>query len=158
VSAGQPHSAESKVELASGTGGTVLVMDDELPVRDVLGGTLHALGYTVTLARDGSEAVARFKSRPAERRPFNLVILDLTVRGGMGGAAALSRLKKIDSEVRAVAMSGYSNSPILADHKAYEFIGRLEKPFLANELKALLVEVMPGTRVGPPTEAAASRP
>ena len=155
VSVGQPRSAESRTELANGTGGTVLVMDDESPVREVLGATLQALGYGVALARDGGEAVALFQARHAEGRPFGLVILDLTVRGGMGGAAALSRLKEIDSDVSAVAMSGYSNSPILADHEAHGFIGRLEKPFLADELKALLVDVMPGTRAGLPTATAA---
>ena len=145
MSAGQPRSAEIRIELAKGTSGTVLVMDDESPVREVLCRTLRALGYDVALARDGGEAVALFQARHAEGRPFDLAILDLTVRGGMGGAAALSRLREIDSEVSAVAMSGYSNSQILADHEAHGFIGRLEKPFLADELKALLVDVMPGT-------------
>jgi len=157
VSAGQPRSAESRTELVNGTGGTVLVMDDESAVREVLGATLHALGYGVALARDGGEAVALFQARHAEGRPFDLVMLDLTVRGGMGGAAALSRLEEIDSEVRAVAMSGYSNSPILANHEAHGFIARLEKPFLVDELKALLVDVMPSTRASQSTIAADPR-
>jgi len=157
VSAGQPRSPARVVELARDAGGTVLVMDDESLVREVLGATLTALGYGVTLARDGGEAVVRFKSRHAEGRPFNLVILDPTVRGGMGGAAALSRLQEIDSEVRAVAMSGYSNSPILADYEAHGFVARLEKPFLANELKALLADAMPAG-AGLPTDGAVPRP
>jgi DNA-binding NtrC family response regulator len=132
-------------------------MDDESAVREVLGATLHALGYGVALARDGGEAVALFQARHAEGRPFDLVMLDLTVRGGMGGAAALSRLEEIDSEVRAVAMSGYSNSPILANHEAHGFIARLEKPFLVDELKALLVDVMPSTRASQSTIAADPR-
>jgi two-component system cell cycle sensor histidine kinase/response regulator CckA len=75
------------------------------------------------------------------------VLLDLTVRGGRGGAAALSRLKEIGSGVRAIATSGYSNSPILADHKAHGFVGRLKKSVLTDELKALLVDVIPGASV-----------
>ena len=153
VSAGQPRPAKTGIELANDVGGTVLVMDDELSVREVLGAMLTALGYGVTLARDGGEAVSLFETRRVEGRPFDLVILDLTVRGGMGGVAALSRLKEIDSEVRAVATSGYSNSPILADHHAHGFIGRLEKPFLADELKALLVGVMPSTRAAQSTKS-----
>ena len=85
--------------------------------------------------------------RRAEERPFDLVVLDLTVRGGMGGAAALTHLKAIDPGVRAVATSGYSNDPIMADHAAHGFVGRLEKPYLVEELATLLSAVMPGARV-----------
>jgi DNA-binding NtrC family response regulator len=81
---------------------------------------------------------ALFEARRTEEKPFDLVLLDLTVRGGMGGAAALTRMKAIAPEVKTVATSGYSNSPILANYKAHGFIGRLEKPFLAEELKAIL--------------------
>lgn len=155
VSAGEPRSAESTIELTSDTGGFVLVMDDESSVRDMLGAMLTAIGYRVALARDGGEAVALFQARRAEGRPFDLVLLDLTVRDGMGGADALKRLGEIDADVRAVAMSGYSNSPILADCEAHGFVGRLEKPFLVNELRALLVDVIPGTRAAVPTEGPA---
>ena len=152
VSAGQPGAAKTRIELADDAGGAVLVMDDELSVREVLDAMLTSLGYRVTVTRDGGEAVALFRSRQTEGRPFDLVVLDLTVRGGMGGAAAFSRLKEIDPEVRAVAMSGYSNSPILADYEAHGFVGRLKKPLLVEELKALLVDVEAGTRAALRTE------
>ena len=116
----------------------ILVMDDGESVREVIGAMLTALGYDVVFAKDGSEAVALFETRRDQERPFDLVLLDLTVRGGMGGAVALSRMKAIEPEVKAVATSGYSNSPILAHYKAHGFVGRLEKPFLAEELKAIL--------------------
>ena len=147
VSEGQPRAAGVNVVLPAAVGGSVLVMDDEKSVLDVLGAMLKALGYDVAFALDGSEAVALFEMRRAEERPFDLVVLDLTVRGGMGGAAALTHLKAIDPGVRAVATSGYSNDPIMADHAAHGFVGRLEKPYLVEELATLLSAVMPGARV-----------
>ena len=138
VSKGQPRVAGGDVELSTDAGGTVLVMDDEESVREVLGAMLRAFGYDVAFAGNGTEAVALFEARRTQERPFDLVLLDLTVRGGMGGAAALSRMKAIEPEVKAVATSGYSNSSILANYKAHGFVGRLEKPFRAEELKALL--------------------
>ena len=147
VSEGQPRAAGVNVVLPIAVGGSVLVMDDEKSVLDVLGAMLKALGHDVALALDGSEAVALFETRRAEERPFDLVVLDLTVRGGMGGAAALTHLKAIDPGVRAVATSGYSNDPIMADHAAHGFVGRLEKPYLVEELTTLLSAVMPGARV-----------
>ncbi len=150
VSKGKLRTAELDVELPAGAGGTILVMDDEESVRTLLGRMLTALGYEVILARDGSEAVALFEARRTHEEPCDLVLLDLTVRGGMGGVSALNHLKAADPEVRAVAMSGYSNSPILADYAAHGFVGRLEKPYRMQELKALLMAVMPGARVPAP--------
>ena len=155
VSKGQPRAAAGDVDLPAGTGGTILVMDDEDSVRDVLGSMLTALGYDAAFARDGGEAIALFEARRAEERPFDLVVLDLTVRGGMGGAEALGRLKAIDPGVNAVATSGYANSQIMADHEAHGFIGRLEKPYLVEELKALLLAVMPGGGAKPLPDAGA---
>ena len=135
VSEGQPRAAGVNVEPPSDAGGSVLVMDDEESVLEVLGAMLTALGYDVAFALDGSEAVALFEKRRATERPIDLVVLDLTVRGGMGGAAALNRLREIDPGVNAVATSGYSNDPIMADYAAHGFIGRLEKPYLLEELE-----------------------
>ena len=146
VSEGEPRAVGFHVERPTAASGTVLVMDDEESVRDVLGGMLTALGCEVVFARDGREAVALFETRRPHERPFDLVVLDLTVRGGMGGVAALGRLKAIDPEVRAIATSGYSDSPILANHVAHGFVGRLEKPYSAEELKELLLAVTPGAR------------
>lgn len=121
--------------------GRVLVMDDEESVRDLLKRMLVMHGGEVTLASDGSEAIRMFEQARGEEKPFDLVILDLTIPGGMGGVVALSHLRKLDPEVRAVATSGYADSPILSEHAAHGFACSLKKPYLLEDLKTLLSSV-----------------
>ncbi len=129
VSHADPDHPESEGGLDSEMSGTVLVMDDEDSVRRVMGDMLTALGCKVEFTRDGNEAVELFEKRWTEQKPpFDLVILDLTVPGGMGGDVALRHLKKIDPTVKAVATSGYTNDPVLAKYD-YGFVGRLAEPY-----------------------------
>ena len=74
----------------------MLVMDDEEVVRMVSRELLVALGHEVQLAAHGAEAVEKYREARAAGRPFDIVILDLTIRGGMGGAETLARLREID--------------------------------------------------------------
>jgi len=73
-------------------------------------------------------------------RPFDFVILDLTVPGGMGGKEALAELLKIDADVRAIAASGYSNDPIMANPGVYGFRSRLPKPYDIPDLMRAIEE------------------
>jgi PAS domain S-box-containing protein len=118
--------------------GRVLVVDDEDYVCDVVSQMLTGLGYSVQTVRRGEEAVAMFEKTRATDTPFDLVILDLTVPGGMGGIATLARLCTIDPHVRAIAASGYSRDPVMANPAAYGFRAALVKPFTEAELSAVL--------------------
>jgi CheY-like chemotaxis protein len=118
--------------------GRVLVMDDEEPVRRVAQRALAAMGYEVEGVADGAAAVARWREARAAGRPFDLVILDLTVAGGAGGAETLERLRAEDPQVRAVASSGYANAPVMADFRAFGFAAALPKPWSAADLRALV--------------------
>ena len=75
-------------------------------------------------------------------RPFDAVILDLTVRGGMGGAATIERLHELDSDVCAIVASGYSDDPVMADHEGYLFRAALSKPFSRSDLAHALERVL----------------
>jgi PAS domain S-box-containing protein len=107
----------------------ILVMDDEQVVRYISGEFLKHLGYEVELAEDGAEAVARYKKAQESQQPFDIVILDLIVPGGMGGKEVLEKLLEISPNVQAIVSSGYSNDPIFSDFKRYGFKGVIAKPF-----------------------------
>ncbi len=121
--------------------GRVLVMDDESMVRDLAAEILTSSGYTVECARDGREAVEIFRSAALAGSPFDAVIMDLTVAGGMGGREALPHLREIDPQVKAIVSSGYSNDPIMANYHEHGFRAVLVKPYTVASLLASLHEV-----------------
>jgi PAS domain S-box-containing protein len=123
--------------------GRILVMDDESALRRILALCLSDVGYRVEQAPDGAKAVDEFEKARRSGDPFDAVILDLTVRGGMGGLDALERMKAVDPGVRAIAASGYSDSPVLGDFERYGFAGALAKPFHFTMLVNLLRKVVP---------------
>jgi two-component system, cell cycle sensor histidine kinase and response regulator CckA len=122
--------------------GRVLVMDDEADLRRLLGMCLEELGYDVELAPHGERALAAYEAALTAGRKFDLVILDLTVRGGMGGIQTLARLKAIDPTVRAIATTGYSESDVLASFALQGFVGALPKPYRFGTLALVLREAL----------------
>ncbi|MCK9376501.1 MAG: PAS domain S-box protein [Syntrophobacterales bacterium] len=124
--------------------GKILVMDDEEMVREVLGKMFPLLGYEAEFAGDGSEAIEMFVQAQGIGQAFAAVILDLTVPGGMGGRETMAELLKIDTQVKAIVSSGYSDDPIMADFQKYGFSGVIAKPYRIVELGKLLYEVIMG--------------
>ena len=118
--------------------GRILVMDDEPIVREVLGEMLTRLGYEVDYAQDGAEAVKIYRVAKKFDQPFDLLIMDLTVAGGMGGLEALQKLREFDPGVRAIASSGYSSDPVMSDYQAHGFVGVMAKPYTLEELSRAL--------------------
>ncbi len=114
--------------------GRVLVMDDEHPVREIARECLEALGYQVATASNGAEAIAAFERAAKEGRPFAVVILDLTIPGHSGGVEVLARLRGLGSEVKAIASSGYSSDPVMANPRQFGFSAVLAKPYRLAEL------------------------
>lgn len=121
--------------------GNVLIMDDDKDVREVAGMMLTELGYAVTFARDGQEAIRLYQEAMTDHRPFDYVILDLTIPGGMGGEETIKKLREIDPEVKAIVSSGYSSSPIMADFKEYGFAAVAVKPYNIVELSRIFHEI-----------------
>jgi PAS domain S-box-containing protein len=112
----------------------VLVMDDEEAIRELTSQLLSTLGYEVTAVPDGLEAVRLYERALRKGEHFQAVILDATVRGGMGGVATIERLRKMDPKVNAIICSGYSDEAALSEFLAYGFRGALPKPFTRSEL------------------------
>jgi signal transduction histidine kinase len=119
----------------------VLLMDDELVIRSVAGRILAQAGHTAVLVADGAEAVAAYAKAHAAGEPFDLVIFDLTVPGGVGGKDALRELQKINAGVVAIASSGYSSDPVMANPRAFGFRASLPKPYGIAELERIIAEV-----------------
>ncbi|MFL6537489.1 MAG: response regulator [Chthoniobacterales bacterium] len=112
----------------------VLVMDDEDAIRELTSQLLGTLGYDVTAVPDGLEAVRVYEKALRRGEHYRAVILDATVRGGMGGVATIERLRDMDPQVNAIICSGYSDEAALAEFLAFGFRGALPKPFTRSEL------------------------
>jgi nitrogen-specific signal transduction histidine kinase/CheY-like chemotaxis protein len=124
--------------------GRILIMDDEEIVRYATGSLLAHLGYEVESARDGAEAIALYQKCKQTGQPFDVVIMDLTIPGGMGGKEAIQKLLEIDPEAKAIVSSGYSNDPVMADYKDYGFRGVVAKPYRIEELREVLHKIITG--------------
>jgi CheY-like chemotaxis protein len=118
--------------------GRILVMDDEEFIRTLAADMLTTLGYTVSAVRDGAEAVERYAAAQASGEPFDIVILDLTVPGGMGGRETINRLQALDPAVKAIVSSGYSNDPVIANYARFGFQAAVKKPYLLHEISRAL--------------------
>ncbi|MEC9493120.1 response regulator [Flexistipes sp.] len=116
----------------------ILIMDDQELILESSSELLTILGYEAETAKNGEGAVELFEKAYHEGEPFDLVILDLTVPGGMGGVKTLAAMKKISSDFKAIVSSGYSNDPIMSDFKNYGFDGVLIKPFKLEVLQETL--------------------
>ncbi|MBI4954527.1 MAG: PAS domain S-box protein [Myxococcales bacterium] len=133
--------------------GRVLLMDDEPLVSSTTARILRRMGYAVTVTQSGQEALAAFARARDEAHPFELVLLDLTVPGGMGGREAVAELRKVDTAVPVVASSGYSDDPVMAEPARYGFSASLPKPYPASELEELLARLLAEARARGPAGA-----
>jgi PAS domain S-box-containing protein len=124
--------------------GYILIMDDEENVRRSVCRMLRYLGYDVEAAKNGEQAIDLYKNAMESVRPFDAVLMDLTIRGGKGGKETIKELRRIDSQVKAVVSSGYFNDPIMADYNKHGFFGVIPKPYEIEVLNEVLQKVTNG--------------
>jgi PAS domain S-box-containing protein len=118
--------------------GKILIMDDEEMIREMLGKMLSMAGFEAELTNDGAEAIKQYAKAQKSGQPFDAVILDLTIPGGMGGIEALEKLLEIDPDAKAIVSSGYSEDPVMAKYRKYGFSAVITKPYSMGELEKTL--------------------
>ena len=139
--------AESEKEETIGTGkplpeARILIMDDDELVRNVVKEMLTALGQKVDFASEGRGAIKSYEEAMNSDDRFDLVIMDLTIPGGMGGKEAVREILKLDKKAKVVVVSGYNNDPIMANYEDYGFCSAMGKPFHLVELKSIIGQVI----------------
>lgn len=122
--------------------GNILVMDDDKVIRTLVGEMLAILGYDYAVAHCGDDAVTLFRQAHERYKPFNAVVLDLTIRGGMGGKETLQKMLDIDPKVKAIVASGYSSDSLLSEYSQFGFKAIIAKPFRLEELSKVLHDVL----------------
>ena len=122
--------------------GRVLIMDDETDMRTTTGAMLERIGYTVAYAGDGAEAVEKCRAALDAGAPFDAVIMDLSIPGGMGGREAVRRLIEIDPNAKVIVSSGYSQDPVIAEFRTHGFSERIVKPYRIRDLSEVMARVI----------------
>ena len=128
--------------------GRLLIMDDDEAVRSAAAELLETVGYSVSTAADGAEAIALYTEAMDDDRPFGAVILDLTVPKGIGGRETMTRLLEIDPGVKAIVSSGYSTDPVMANYREHGFSGVAVKPYRLADLVQTLRGILDTDRSG----------
>lgn len=138
----RPESGIKQPESSPSIKARVLVMDGDEVIRNLSSELLSALSHDVEVARHGQEALEKYKTANASGIPFDMVILDLTVKGGMGGVETLQQLIKIDPHVKAVVSSGYSDDSASASYLSQGFKAYLKKPYAVNALREVVSKIL----------------
>lgn len=131
------HSKKLKDKLTS-----ILFMDDEKALRLVVRLMLERLGYAVTTAEHGRQALALYEASTLDGQPFDVVILDINIENGMGGIETFENLLKINPHVKVIGASGSVTQEFLNDLHKVGFFGVLAKPFQLEQLRKTLEEVL----------------
>ncbi len=119
----------------------ILIMDDEADVRDVFASILSHLGFKSEEARNGFEALDLYKKALEENKKFDLVFMDLTVPGSMGGKEAIKEILCLDRDAKVVVSSGYSDDPVMSDYATYGFSASLPKPLKIEDVKEVILRL-----------------
>ncbi|MBD3422528.1 MAG: PAS domain S-box protein [Chitinivibrionales bacterium] len=128
--------------------GKILLMDDDDIVRTVGSEILKDFGYEVVTTQHGAEAIDEYKQAMAAGEPYDVVILDLTIPGAIGGKEACTKLREIDPEVLAVVSSGYSDDPVMSHPEQFGFNGVATKPYQIDDLGLLVQRLIARKRSG----------
>ena len=118
--------------------GRILVLDDDILLRELAGEMLNALGYEAETVEKGEDALSRYKEAQETGAPFSSVILDLSVPGALDGKAVLDRLKAYDPKVNAILSTGHTHNPLVKAFEKNGFSGCVLKPYNLNDLSQAL--------------------
>ena len=117
-------------------------MDDEELICDVTSEMLKLSGFSAETALDGKIAIEKYKKAMESGEPFDIVIMDLTIPGGVGGEEAIKEILAIDKDAKAIVSSGYSHDPIMAQFEKYGFKGVVAKPYTMSKLQKVIKQIL----------------
>ena len=129
--------------------GRILLLDDEEMIRELVPRMLHDAGHTVMTAENGEAAIRLYEIGLREGKPFDIVIMDLTIPGGIGGREVITRLRQMDPNIKAIVSSGYATDPVMSRYTEYGFVGVVTKPYEVGELHRVVAQILrePGQEV-----------
>lgn len=140
-----PRRQEPKQDVMRGQG-RLLVLEDDTTIQELVRAMLEYLGYTITLCPEGMSTIAAYQEAQTAGTPFDAVLLDLTIRGGMGGLETLRHLLTLDPHVKAIVTSGYSDDPaVMAECRAQGFRAAIPKPYRLRTLSQIVQRVLQET-------------
>ncbi len=122
--------------------GRLLILDDDTRILTFLGKGLRQSGYEVDSCDNGPATIALYRQKLDEGYPYDLVIMDLTISGGIGAKEVIAHLHEIDPSVKALVCSGYAYDPVMVDYQNYGFRGAVSKPFRFNDLTRKINEIL----------------
>ncbi len=120
----------------------ILIMDDEEMIRLSLSSLLEFMGYNADTVPDGEEAVKKYTQAMKSENKYDLVFMDLTIPGYMGGKDAIKKVLEIDKDANVIVMSGYSDDTVMANYLDYGFKGRLNKPLSKENIEKEIKKVL----------------
>lgn len=123
--------------------GRILLMDDEEMIHEVLSKMLETLGYEVEDAYDGETALQKYLDAMGTGKPFDMVILDLTIPGAMGGLETMDKILEIDALAKVVISSGYANDEVMTNYADYGFVNVMQKPIALQKLAEVVKNIIP---------------
>ncbi|MBU0676015.1 MAG: PAS domain-containing protein [Proteobacteria bacterium] len=148
VEAQPKDSLQKSQEVVPKYSARILVMDDEVMVRNLAQRMIQSLGHEVVCTADGEKTLEEYQRALAADKHYDLIILDLTIKGGMGGEETMKQLQVFDPNVKVIVSSGYSDNPILSNFQEYGFVAILNKPYTRDELRSCLQKVLPNEPFG----------
>ncbi len=131
----------------SGVKRRILLMDDEQMILDIVSRMLTHLGYEVVTCTDGSQAIAAYTKAKKQSQMFDVVLMDLIIPNGVGGADAVHTIRKINPHAKVIANSGHLDHPVMMDYKKFGFTAALEKPYKLEKLQQVIEAVIDSTAV-----------
>jgi len=137
-----PENLLDKTDGTPAVAAHILVLDDEELVREVIGAMIEELGHKVSYAVHGGEAIKKYQEAWQSNSPYDVVITDLTIPGGMGGQEAAREILQTDPQAKIIVSSGYATDPVMANYKDYGFQGRIVKPYHFAELRKVIDRVL----------------
>jgi len=120
----------------------ILVMDNEASVLELTTDILEGWGHLVCTVKDGEEAILKYRNAMDQKIPFDLVIMDVTIPGAMGGKDAVRGILQIDKDAKVIVCSGYSTDPVMSNFMEFGFVGKIEKPFTADQFKKVVNSIL----------------